>query len=103
MKKILASILTVLTVCLLVGCGNTEAYDSENDITVKVFYADLAEIPGCGGELYYSVNTHTVYYLLFGGNSRPMAPYIKNGHFCEYIDGEIVEVIPTVKIEDTAS
>jgi hypothetical protein len=45
--------------------------------------------------------TGTIYFYRSGsGGYSYMAPYIINGHFCEYVDGEIVEIIPTVRIED---
>ena len=103
MKKIFAFVLAlVMVACMFTTCGSTAVYDSQNDITVEVDYADLAPIPG-RDYLYYSVSTHTVYYLYAGLSQYTsfMCPYISNGHYCEYVGSEIVEVIPTVRIEDT--
>lgn len=101
MKRILALVLTmVLVAYMFTGCGETKtAYDSEKDAVVEVAFADLVQIPGYG-YLYYSTTTRTVYYCfrINGGASNStgyMAPYILDGHFCEYLNGEIVEIIPT--------
>lgn len=49
--------------------------------------------------LCYSEETLTIYYFGSDGiNAYLLAPYIRNGHFCEYRNGEIVEAIPTVRV-----
>ena len=101
MKKIFAFALALVMVAtLFVGCGTKTAYDSEKDALEKVLFADLAQIPDYD-YLYYSTTTRTVYYRFSLGYKGYMCEYIRNGHTCEYVSGEIVEVIPTVRIEDT--
>ena len=64
MKKIFAFVLALVMVCMFSACNITPTvvYDSHNDNEVTIVFADLAEVPGYK-HLYYSVNTHTVYYL----------------------------------------
>ena len=109
MKKILAFVLAmVMVACIFIGCGKSKtAYDSEKAAVVEVSFADLVQIPGYD-YLYYSTTERTVYYLFekytdSSYSSGFFGPYIRNGHYCEYIDGEIVEVITTVRIEDVAN
>ena len=100
MKKFFAFVLAIVMVAtLFVGCGETQktAYDSEKDAVVQVAIADLVKLPGYD-YLYYSTTTRTVYYLFSTGYAGYMSAYIRNGHTCEYVDGHIVEVIPTVEI-----
>ena len=101
MKKIFAFVLAMIMVaCMLVGCGEVKtAYDSEKDAVVETVIADLVQIPGYD-YLYYSTTTRTVYYWFPLGYAGYMCEYIRNGHTCEYVKGEIVEVIPTVRIEN---
>ena len=83
---------------LFVGCAEEKsktAYDSEKDNIVEVDFADLVQIPGYD-YLCYSTTTRTVYYRI----GYYMCVYIRNGHTCEYVEGKIVEVIPTVRIEN---
>lgn len=108
MKKIFAFVLAlVMVACMLVGCAEAKtAYDSEKDTVVEVAFADLVQVPGYD-YLYYSSKDRTVYYLFerhanFNYATGFFGPYIRNGHNCEYRDGEIVEVIPTVRIENAA-
>ena len=107
MKKILSIVLViVMMACMFVGCGKANtAYDSEKDAVVEVAFADLVQVPGYD-YLYYSTTERTVYYLFEKYTDTSYAsgffgPYIRNGHNCEYIDGEIVEIVPTVRIEET--
>lgn len=111
MKKIFAFVLAMIMAAgSFSSCGATTAaiyYDSQNDTNVTMFLdTDLVSIPG-SDYLKYSFNTHTVYYVFRDGTGRAsvgyMAPYIRNGHICEYIAGEIVEIIPTEKIEDATN
>ena len=104
MKKIFAFVLAlVMVACMLVGCRKAEtAYDSEKDGVVKVQVADLAQIPGYD-YLYYSTTDRTVYYYLISFETRCFGPKIINGHYCEYRNGQIIEVIPTVRIEDATN
>ena len=109
MKKIFALVLAmVLVATMFAGCSETStAYESERDAVVEAVFADLAQIPGYD-YLYYSTTDRTVYYLYtdskIGGFSYSFfGPRIINGHNCEYVDGEIVEVFPTVKIEDATN
>jgi len=108
MKKIFAFVLAMIMVaCMLVGCGEVKtAYDSEKDAVVETVIADLVQIPGYD-YLYYSTKERTVYYLYKQGSGRSatgyMCEYIRNGHTCKYVGGEIVEVIPTVQIEDSTN
>lgn len=106
MKKIFALVLALVMVAtLFVGCEETQetAYDSEKDAVVEVAFADLVQIPGYN-YLYYSTTTRTVYYVFDVGPGNyatgHMCEYLRNGHTCEYVDGEIVEIVPTVRIED---
>ena len=100
MKKFFAFVLAmVMVACLFTACAKSTQYDPENDTTVYVYGTDLVVIPGYE-YLSYSINTYTVYYEFSAVNGYSyMAPYIMNGHTCEYRGGEIVEVIPTVRIE----
>lgn len=97
MKKIFAFVLALVMVCMFSACNITPTvvYDSHNDNEVTIVFADLAEVPGYK-HLYYSVNTHTVYYL-YGITSTVgstfMDSYISNGNSCKYLDGKIVEVV----------
>lgn len=92
-------IVGIILLAVLISIRPKKVNDRKNNSTVKLWLdTDLAEVPG-HRYLSYSVNTHTVYYLVNGF----MAPYIRNGHFCEYVGRQIVEVIPTVKLEDTTN
>ena len=110
MKKIFAFVLAmVMVACIFTGCSKETktAYDSEKDIVVEVALADLIQIPNYD-YLYYSTTERTVYYLFekYAFTDYALgffAPYIRNGHYCEYINGEIVEVIPIVQIEDVTN
>jgi hypothetical protein len=109
MKKFFAFVLAMIMVaCMFVGCVEAKtAYDSEKDAVVETAIADLVQIPGYD-YLYYSTTERTVYYLFEYYAKTDYAsgffgPYIRNGHYCEYSDGKIVEVIPTVKIEDVTN
>ena len=110
MKKIFAFVLAmVMVACIFTGCSKETktAYDSEKDIVVEVALADLIQIPNYD-YLYYSTTERTVYYLFekyafTDYASGFFAPYIRNGHYCEYINGEIVEVISIVQIEDVTN
>ena len=106
MKKILSFVLMmVIVVCMFVGCGKANtAYDSEKDVVVEVAFADLVQVPGYD-YLYYSTTERTVYYLFEKYTNTSYAsgffgPYIRNGLYCEYIDGQIVEIVPSVIIEE---
>ena len=106
MKKVFAFVLAmVMVVCMFTGCGATKtAYDSEKNTVVEVEFADLVQVPGYD-YLYYSAAERTIYYCFekypkTHSTTGYLAPYIRNGHYCEYRDGEIVEVITTVIIED---
>jgi len=109
MKKFFAFVLAMVMVATLFsGCSlaQSTAYDSEKDAVVEVEFADLVQIPGYD-YLYYSTKERTVYYLYKQGSGRSatgyMCEYIRNGHTCKYVGGEIVEVIPTVQIEDSTN
>ena len=109
MKKIFAFALTlVMMATLFAGCNKTStAYDSEKDTVVEVEFADLVQVPGYD-YLYYSTTDRTVYYLFEKSGGWDFAtgffgPYVRNGHNCEYVNGKIVEVIPTVRIEDATN
>ena len=65
---------------------------------MEVAFADLVQVPGYD-YLYYSTTERTVYYLFEKYTDTSYAsgffgPYIRKGHNCEYIDGEIVEIVP---------
>lgn len=105
----------VIIICLgafmvFVVAGGLDKYtQAENtqitlaEETPSYVATDLSEIPG-HSELVYDIETRTVYYfIIYVGGRTFMSPYIINGHFCEYRDGEIVEVIPTVRIEDVTN
>lgn len=100
MKKIFAFVLTLIMVaCMFTGCGETQpetAYDSEKDAVVEVTIADLTQVPGYD-YLYYNTINRTVYYLFdqrgYKRASGFMAKYISNGHMCEYVNGQLVEVM----------
>lgn len=97
MKKIFSIVLALIllvSIFTFSSCSSSSnvIYDKENDNSAHIYVADLAPVPEYE-YLYYSINTHTVYYLQ--GDSQWnswMCPYISNGHYCEYINGEIVEV-----------
>ena len=97
MKKIFSIVLTLIllvSVFTMSSCSSSSnvVYDKENDSSATVYVADLTPVPGYD-YLYYSINTHTVYYLGYNSQHNSwMCPYISNGHYCEYINGEIVEV-----------
>lgn len=92
MKKRLITFLTIsfLAVCFT-GCGKDNSISSSTPSTNP--FETISE-ENC---LVYDKNTRTIYYLFStdsaGGFSYGyMAPYIQNGHYCEYVDGQIVEV-----------
>lgn len=98
MKKIFALALAIVIVlCLFAGCSNTEhANKTQDETQIEVDHdLDLVEVPGYD-YLVYSAETGTVYYFIRTSYGRTgvgyMSPYIKNGHYCEYVDNEIVEV-----------
>jgi len=96
MKKIFAFVLAMVMVATLFGgCSARE----ENDSEVESEYADLVQIPGYD-YLCYSTTDQTVYYLFVGYKKGFFGPYIRNGHYCEYIDGHIVEVVPIEEVAD---
>lgn len=93
MKKIFAFVLAmVMVACMFTACGVATYYDSETHTEVAFVFADLVAIPEYDN-LYYSVNTRTVYYGDFVGQESYMAPYLSNGNGCKYLDNEIVEVV----------
>lgn len=100
MKKIFSIVLAlvlVVSVFTISGCSGMfdyeVVYDKENNISAEIVRADLAKVPGYD-YLWYSINTHTVYYLGYSNEYNSwMCPYISNGHYCEYINGKIVEVV----------
>lgn len=106
MKKIFAFVLAMVMVAtLFTACGKSNAvYDSEKDAVVEAAFADLVQIPGYD-YLYYSATDRSVYYMFERHDGWDHATgffgsYVRNGHTCEYVGGEIVEVIPTVRIEE---
>lgn len=58
----------------------------------------FVEIPG-EEELVYHTRSHSIYVIHFYKDNQVTqnysisAPYIQNGHFCEYRNNEIVEII----------
>lgn len=98
MKKIFAFVLAmVMVACMFSACGKSNtAYDSEKHVVVEVDIADLVQIPGYDF-LFYNVTNRTVYYLFeeigYNRGCGFMAKYISNGHNCEYVDEQIVEVV----------
>ena len=109
MKKFYVVILAVIMVaCMFTACRATSpVHNSEkNEEIDDVVVADLAPIPGYN-YLYYSLTERTVYYLFDMGIGQAktgyMCEYIRNGHNCEYLDGEIMEVIPIVNFEHSNS
>lgn len=105
-QKIVTLVAILFIVCI-VGIGmlfgrdkepidDNRIYDSQNDIYVEVEFADLTPVPEYD-YLYYSINTHQVYYLFKLGSGQTsrgyMAPYLSNGHTCKYEGREIVEII----------
>ena len=97
MKKIFSIVLALIlliSVLTMSSCYSSSnvVYDIENDNSAYIYKADLTPVPGYD-YLYYSINTHTVYYLGFESKWNSwMCPYISNGHYCEYVNGEIVEI-----------
>jgi len=89
MKKKLAIILALLIgVVSLVGCdfSGYKDYANTSGFVQIVGYEDL----------YYYPSTSTIYIIFneaigYSGYGYAM-PYIQNGHFCEYRNGQIVEV-----------
>ena len=99
MKKLFSIVLALIllvSIFTMSGCTsifeNEVLYDTENNISAEIIRADLALVPGYD-YLCYSINTHTIYYLSYSNQYTSwLCPYISNGHYCEYINGEIVEV-----------
>ena len=82
----------ILSLCIigLVSC-------SDNDSNDASFYAKpFTPIEEYENEGLVYMNFSKTIYILYSdyGGYGYLAPYIQNGHFCEYIDGEIVEIIP---------
>jgi hypothetical protein len=87
-------VLTILVMLstLISGCGKEStgtAYDADPFVPIEG-----EEING----LVYHRQSKTVYVLLKEANGYQgygyLAEYIVNGHYTEYIDGKIIEVIP---------
>ncbi len=98
MKKRLLTALLIATFAIssFTGCAKKNIANSTADILSG---SPFVEIPGEENLVYHSKSSsvYVVYfYRSFIGNVETCsisAPYIQNGHFCEYRDGEIVEVI----------
>lgn len=88
MKKIIVMLLMTV---MLTGC--------EYNFSGNAGYDSIGSLLSCETDdtLFYDKSTRIVYYIM-GNSSRYrgygyMSPYLsKNGCFCRYIDGEIVEV-----------
>ena len=86
MKKTLTTLLlTMILACMLIGCGKTKISEE------PVLGTDLVCVPECE-YLVYSHTTGTVYYMFRHGYAGFLAEFISNGHYCEYIDGQVCEV-----------
>lgn len=88
-------ILSLSVIVPLCSCGtkSTEKADNADPFTPILGY----EKDG----LVYMNLSKTVYVLFTDGSGSSkrgfLALYVQNGHTCEYINGEIVEIIPEIK------
>lgn len=95
-KRLLTALLiTTFAISSFTGCSRKNIAISTSDILSG---SPFIEIPG-ESNLFYHVKSSSVYTIYFyrdnisGEIYSISAPYIQNGHFCEYHDGKIVEVI----------
>ena len=105
MKNFAFILILVMVTCMFTACSNenTQPEVTLDEETPEYVRTDLRKIPG-HDELVYDTETSTIYYFIIYGSGRIlMTPYIINGHFCEYIDGEIIEVIPSINIENVTN
>lgn len=98
MKKRLLTTLLIATFAIssFTGCSKKNIATSTSDILSG---SPFVEIPGEPTLAYHSKSSSVYVVYFYRGNINSgetysiFAPYIQNGHFCEYHDGEIVEVI----------
>lgn len=94
-------LLVVMVFCvsfILCSCSPTK---SSATVPIETFLngTDLIPIPGEDNLAYYKEGKTVYIVILFKDGSMyeqshsGIAPLIIHGHYCEYIDGEIVEVI----------
>lgn len=96
-KRLLTALLiATFTISSFTGCSKKNIAGSTSDILSG---SPFVEIPGEENLVYHSKSS-SIYVAYFyrgnieGGETYSIcAPYIQNGHFCEYRDGKIVEVI----------
>lgn len=103
LKSLAFTIVLLLCITGLIACSdetksNTNSFDANPFTPIEEYKTD--------GLVYMNLSK-TVYILYsepstYGGYGY-LAPYIQNGHFCEYIDGEIVEIINSNDSSDSSN
>ena len=101
-RTILITLLLLLVV--LSGCGsstNSLPLNTSQDETIDVIFGTHFQKIDGRDDLVFDIDTENVFYLFsidynLGSNSGSargfLSPYIgQNGHYCKYIDGEIIE------------
>lgn len=93
-KRIFMLAIAVASMLLCTSCtsdtGESHVYNYGTG--VAGFYSNFETIDGSKC-LSYDTNTRVVYYIFTRGEYGYMSPYIsENGHFCRYVDGEVVEI-----------
>ena len=99
-KRGILSILAIVIIAIMCSCGSN-TYDTSTKINKEngeepITYGAFVQIPGEEENgLYYHKESKTVY-IIFDRNVEytnavlSATPYIDDGHYWEYIDGEIV-------------
>lgn len=94
-RRILLLLIIFVMICsFTTACGRKNISIDSTDVLKS---SPFVEIPG-REDLFYHVESRTIYVIYFytsSGDGRDYSvsvPYIQNGHYCEYIDNEIVEV-----------
>ncbi len=94
------AIVAILAAIILpiIGTSCTGDTDTETDhvynygTNIANFYDNFKTIDDSKC-LSYDTNTYVIYYIFKLSDYGYMSPYIsENGHFCRYIDGEIIEI-----------
>lgn len=101
--KSLASLTIILSFSIITLCACDYGNDSGNISTGNSFKTDpFTPIPGYENDGLVYMNLSNTIYVLFKETTYErgygyLAPYIKNGHYWEYVDGEFVEIIPSTE------
>ncbi len=95
-KRIIWLAIAAAAMLLCTGCTGCTSGDTEEVYNAGTYvasnFSNFETIEGTEC-LSYDTNTRVVYYIFKRGEYGYMSPYIsENGHFCRYIDGEIVEI-----------